>query len=179
MELPFGKRVTLGNYVILKYSKTLSKKDLKMLRKAQGIPDEIQKHLNRGSLPYIRISTVSGSWSIEWCIGMGMYHAIDEIPVAKDCDGNIVYYGNGYHNLYTLINNWFCYTTTVGDFEYQKATTKAMEEYIDRASNAAVQYATTEEDEAAADAIADAADHVAVLKNMSDEIRKEEANGKE
>jgi hypothetical protein len=153
MELPFGKRVTLGNYVILKYSKTLSKKDLKMLRKAQGIPDEIQKHLNRGSLPYILISTVSGSWSIEWCIGMGMYNAINEIPVAKDGDGNIVYYGNGYHNLYTLINNWFCYTTTVGDFEYQQATSKAMSEYLERAYKAKAEPTAEEvaESEKAAD----------------------------
>lgn len=179
MELPFGKRVSIGNYVVLKYTKSLGKKELKSLRSAANIPSEVKKYLRRDSLPFIKVSTVSGSWSIEWCMGMGMYNAIDEIPVAKDGDGNIVYYGNGYHNLYTLLNNWFCYTTTVGDFEYQKATTKAMEEYIDRASNAAVQDATTEEDEAAADAIADAADHVAILKNMSDEIRKEEANGKE
>lgn len=179
MELPFGKRVSIGNYVVLKYTKALGKKELKKLRSSGNIPSDVMKYLRRDSLPFIKVSTVSCSWSMEWCMGMGMYHAIDEVPVAKDCDGNIVYYGNGYHNLYTLINNWFCYTTTVGDFEYQKATTKAMEEYLDRASNAAVQDATTEEDEAAADAIADAADHVAILKNMSDEIRKEEANGKE
>ena len=44
-SLEFGKKVQVGNYYILKYSKSLSKAEVKRLRSAQNIPADIQKHL--------------------------------------------------------------------------------------------------------------------------------------
>lgn len=132
MELPFGKKVQCGNFYVYKHTRALSKKELKTLRKAQGIPPEIQKHLDRGLLPYITIGTVSDSWRIEFVCGMTMYNAINEIPVAIDSDRNYTYYGNGRLNLGNIINGWFAYTSTVGDEEYQATVIKAMQDYLNR-----------------------------------------------
>lgn len=135
-KLPFGKKVMCGDFYVQKHTRALGSKELKKMRKAQGIPEDIQKHLSRGVLPYITIGTVTDSWKIQFVIGMTTYEAIDEIPVAVDGDGNYTYYGNGRINLGNIINGWFAYTSTVGDPLYQAQTITAMQDYLDRMSHA-------------------------------------------
>ena len=115
MKLPFGKKVMLGSFYVLKHSRSLSAKEAKALRKAEGLPSEIIKALDRRSLPYIKVSSVSESWSVEFVAGMCMYDAIDEIDVAIDGEGIYTYYGEAYKTMGNIINGWMSYTSTVGD----------------------------------------------------------------
>lgn len=172
MHLPFGKRVPCGNFYVLKHTKALSKKELKVLRNAQGIPSDIQKHLERGVLPYITIGTVTDSWKIEFVGGMMMYNAIDEIPVAVDEDKNPTYYGTARINLGNIINGWFAYTSTVGDAEYQATVIKAMEDYLDRMSEKNKAPLTEEENKKVMDDIESDEKHKAVVLKMADEVKK-------
>lgn len=178
MKLPFGKRVMCGNFYVLKHTKALSKKELKLLRKAQGIPADVQKHLERGVLPYITIGTVTDSWKIEFVGGMMMYNAIDEIPVAVDEDKNPTYYGTARINLGNIINGWFAYTSTVGDAEYQATVIKAMQDYLDRASQKNKQPLSEEENKKAMEESEADEKHKAVILKMSNEIKKGEEDDK-
>lgn len=176
MQLPFGKRVTCGSYYVWKHTKALSAKELKALRKAQGIPKEIQKQLSRGAMPYITVGTITDSWRIEFCAGMTMYNAIDEIPVAVDAAGNVCYYGNGYQNLGNIINGWFAYTSTVGDEEYQEDVIKAMQDYLERMSEKNKAPLEKEENEKVLQDEEDSEKHKAVLVNMSNDILEGEGD---
>ena len=93
MKLPFGKKVMLGSFYVLKHSRSLSAKEAKALRNAEGLPPEIIKALDRRSLPYIKVSSVSESWSVEFVAGMCMYDAIDVFVVATAGAGIYTYYG--------------------------------------------------------------------------------------
>lgn len=177
MKLPFGKKVMLGGFYILKHAKALSGSELKKLRKATGIPEEIQKHLRRGSLPYITVSTLTDSWRMEFVVGMGVYEAIDEIPVAVDNEGIYTYYGNARTTLGNLVNGWFAYTSTVGDETYQGAVIKAMQDYLVRASEANKEPLSEEENEKVLNEAADKAKHQSMLHDISIEIKKEEDDG--
>lgn len=176
MELQFGKNVKVGNFVVQKFTKSLSKKELKAMRSAAGIPADVQEHLQRAKLPYIKVSTVSGSWSVEWVIGSMMYRAIEAVPVARDAEGNLLYYGNGYKNLYAIFNAMFTDTCTVGDFEYQKAKQELMEAYLERAT-AAAKDEPTAEDEAESEKDADEALRIEQNRAMIIEMGKEVKNG--
>ena len=74
MALPFGKTIKTRHFTVLKFSKSLSKKEVASLR--EDIPAEIKKHLQRGSLPFIKIANIAGTWGIEpisWkdtCLGV-------------------------------------------------------------------------------------------------------------
>ena len=67
MALPFGKTIKTRHFTVLKFSKSLSKKEVASLR--EDIPSEIKKHLQRGSLPFIKIAKISGTWGVEYSIG--------------------------------------------------------------------------------------------------------------
>ena len=81
MALPFGKTIKTRHFTVLKFSKSLSKKEVASLR--EDIPAEIKKNLQRGSLPFIKIANISGTWGVEYSIGTSMYAALDEcVPVS-------------------------------------------------------------------------------------------------
>lgn len=182
MILPAGRKVRIGNYEVLKYSRSLGKKELKKLREGvtDKLPASVMENLQRGVLPYIKISTISGSWSVEFVVGTMMYEAINEIPVAKDGEGNLTYYGNGYANLYHIINCMFCDTTIVGDVEYQKTKIKNMGEYLERAAKEKLAQEAektpeqqAEESDKAAQEVLDREEHAAKIIEMGEYLRKE------
>ncbi len=147
MELPFGKKVSCGNYYVLKHTRSLSGKELDRLRKAQGIPDGLRKYLTRGTLPVITVSTVTDSWRIEFSAGLNVFEAIDKLPVAVDGDGHYTYYGESRNVLGNIINGWFAYTSTSGDDRYMADVIKAMQDYLARASEAGGEPLSEEESE--------------------------------
>ena len=175
--MDFGKKTKCGNFYILKYSKSLSKAELKKLRDASGIPADVQKHLQRGSLPYIKVATVSDSWAVEFVYGTTMFNAIDELPTT----GNEVT-GIPGKNAEALFVTMYADTSTIGDEEYRKAKVKIMEEYLDRASKAANEAADAgkseeelqKESEEAVQEIIDEEKHAQTILEMGEEIKKEE-----
>lgn len=179
MQLPFGKRVMISGFYVYKHARVLSKKEMKALRSASYIPDAAAKHLGRASLPVITIGTVTDSWKIEFCVGMNMYEAIDEIPVAMDGEGKYTYYGSGYQILGNLINGWFAYTSTVGDAEYQADVIKAMQRYIERASKKNSEPLDKQEAEKVLDKCEASERGASALRKMKTEAEKEDTNGKD
>lgn len=133
--MEFGKKVYCGNFIIEKKSRSLGKKELKALRDLNGIKPDVQKHLTRGSLPYMHIENVGGGWAVSIGMGMSMFEALDELSVARDEKGDWRVPGAEGKNAEAVLTGMFIDTTVVGDAEYQTAKMKAMCEYIDRKSN--------------------------------------------
>jgi hypothetical protein len=175
--MDFGKKTKCGNFYILKYSKSLSKAELKKLRDASGIPADVQKHLQRGTLPYIKVATVSDSWAVEFVYGTTMFNAVDELPVA-----NNEVTGIPGKNAEALFVTMYADTSTIGDEEYRKAKVKIMEEYLDRASKAANEAADAgkseeelqKESEEAVQEVIDKEKQARTILEMGEEIKKEE-----
>lgn len=182
MELEFGKKVKVGNFNILKYSRSLSKSEMKRLRSAAQIPEEVQKHLERSSLPYIKVSTLSDSWSVEFVCGTTMYNALDSLTIVMDGDGNRQLYGVEAKNTEAIFVAMFADTTTLGDFDYQVAKQKLLSEYLERASKAANEKADegkseeeiAKESEDAVQDIIDRDNHAEMILDMAEQVKKEE-----
>lgn len=116
--LDYGKKIQVGNFEVLKFTRSLSSKELKRLRNNEGIPKEIQKRLQRGGVPFIKVTTISGSWGIEFSDGTAVFRYIDE---ADDLDS--------LRNIFTM---FFADTTTFGDREYWEDKGNALHAYMDR-----------------------------------------------
>ena len=84
--IPFGKKIRVGNYELVKVSKSLNKEMQRQLRDAMGVPDEYRKHLSRGTLPCIIMSDISGSVSVSWMPNMIVFAFIED---CFDDGGNI------------------------------------------------------------------------------------------
>ena len=131
--IPFGKKIKVMNFFVLKYTKALSSGELKRMRNAQGIPAEAQKHLQRGGLPYIKVMTLSENWSVEFVCCTAMYELIERFCVFEDSEhGELVLTEEalaGLHNLFVLM---YSDTAIVGDTEYFEAKGKALNEFMAR-----------------------------------------------
>lgn len=182
MKVEFGVKVHVGNFYFLKYSKSLSKKDLAVLRKALNVPEDIKKHLQRGSLPYIKVSTVTGSWSVEFVVGTTMFDALDGLKVVVDDRGVRQLYGVEGKNTEAIFVAMLADTTTVGDYEYQVAKQKLLSEYLDRAGkkqNEKEDAGKSEEElraesDAAAQEVLDNETHARTIVDMGEYLKQEE-----
>ena len=178
MKIEFGVPVHVGNYVIKKYNRTLGRKELAELRRISGIPENVAKSLERGRLPFIKVSTASGSWGVEFVIGPFMYEALDNLNVVFDDEGRRQLCGVEAKNAEAMFVGMLADTTTVGDFEYQVAKQKLLSEYLDRASkarNAKADEGKTEEQKAkeseeAAQEVLEASEHKAMVLDMAGRI---------
>ena len=178
MALPFGKTIKTRHFTVLKFSKSLSKKEVASLRK--DIPAEIKKHLQRGSLPFIKIVNIAGTWGVEYSIGTSMYAALDEcVPVdvgdhyefSKD-DGNIIE---------AFAQLMYADTSLPGDAEYTSGKLKLRDEYIAREAarrNAAADRGKSDEQlskesDDAVHEVVDRGKHADTLLDMAEQIKKE------
>ena len=169
MKIEFGVPVHVGNYVIKKYNRSLGRKELAELRRISGIPADVAKSLERGRLPYIKVSTASGSWGVEFVIGTSMYEALDNLNVVFDDEGRRQLCGVEARNAEAMFVGMLADTTTVGDFEYQVAKQKLLHEYLDRASkarNAKADEGKTEEQKAKMNAFKDADPKSQVIEDV-------------
>lgn len=188
MRLEFGRPVAVGNYTVTKINRTLSGRQVKALRMQSNVPEEAAKWLERAKLPYIKVSTSSGSWSVEFVIGTTMYNAIDSVNVVMDADGNRTVIGTEGRNMEAMFVAMLADTTTVGDFEYQVAKQKLLQEYLDRASKARnakedegkSEEQIAKENEEASQEILDASEQKAMVLDMAGRIvnKEEEYDGK-
>ena len=128
--LELGKIYHAGNFIIKKFTRTLTGKQMRQLRDSMNIPKDIQKELQREGLQFIKASTISGSWSIEWVYGMSFFRAIDEMPVNENGE----FYGTALDNLTMILTCMFADTSVVGDMEYMAKKQELMHEYFKRAA---------------------------------------------
>ena len=178
MALPFGKTINTRHFTVLKFSKSLSKKEVASLRK--DIPAGIKKHLQRGALAFIKIADIAGTWGVEFSVVTSMYAALDECvhvavgdhyELSKD-DENFI--EASAHLMYVD-------TSLPGDAEYTAGKLKLRDEYLARESarrNAAADKGKTveqlrkESDEAVQEVI-DRDKHADTILEMAEQIKKE------
>lgn len=122
-EMDFGKKYRAGNFEYFKIVRSLSRKELKSLRDAAGIPADVQKHLNRGGLPYMIVQTVGGGWSVSFVCACSMYRFI-EFEAMNGDDGT-----NALVNLFTMM---YSDTTILGDDQYHKDKAAALKAFMER-----------------------------------------------
>lgn len=178
MALPFGKTIKTRHFTVLKFSKSLSKKEVASLR--EDIPAEIKKHLQRGSLPFIKISDIAGTWGVEFSVGTSMYAALDECVYAFV--GDHYEFSKTEENIIEAFAQlMYADTSLPGDAEYTAGKLKLRDEYIAREAarrNAAADEGKTEEqlrkesDEAVQEVI-DRDKHVETILEMAEQIKKE------
>lgn len=165
--LEFGKIYHAGNFIIKKFTRTLTSTQMQELRDKMNIPREVQKKLQRNGLPFIKASTVSGSWSIEWVFGMSLFYAINEMPVNENGE----FYGTALDNLTMILTCMFSDTSVVGDMEYMAKKQELMHEYFKRATKKGE---LTEEEikecEEAADEVLRNEQHKETLLKMGKEV---------
>ena len=172
--LKLDKIYHAGNFIIKKFTRTLTGEQIRQLRDEMNIPKDIQKKLSREGLPFIKASTVSGSWSVEWAFGMSFFKAIDEMPVNQDGE----FYGVALDNLTMILTCMFADTSVVGDMEYMAEKQKLMHKYFDRmAKKGEPTEEEIKESEKAADEVLKNEEHKATLINMAKEVENDGQNG--
>lgn len=168
--LELGKIYHAGNFIIKKFTRTLTKKQMRQLYNEMNIPKDIQKELQREGLQFIKASTISGSWSVEWAFGMSFFRAIDEMPVNENGE----FYGTALDNLTMMLTCMFADTSVVGDMEYMAEKQKLMHKYFDRmAKKGEPTEEEIKESEEAADEVLKNEEHKATLINMAKEAEND------
>lgn len=185
MELIFGKKVKCGNFYIIKKSASLTKKEVASIRRGMKIPVDALRHLQRGSIPYIKVSTMSESWSVTLMVGMNMYSFLDTMEVSVDKEGNYSVDEKERGVIENIIVHMYTDTTIVGDIEYYMAKLKLINAFINRESQrraAADKEGKSEEQlrkesEEAVQEVIDRDGHASTLLDMAEQIAKEEEGG--
>lgn len=168
MTMPFGKKLKCGNFLVLKYTKTLSKADMKTLRNVAGIPADIQKHLQRGGLPFIKVETLSGIWGVEFCCNTQMFMVIDRLlPLAIDAAHEEREVDTTVADFAHLFAMMMTDTMVIGDDEYQKAKALAMKGLLERQKPAEV---SEEEEGKTLESLKTEEEAKAVIKDLTDEV---------
>jgi len=168
-RMPFGKKVKCGNFLVLKRIKALSRADLKSLRNTIGIPKDMQKHLQRGGLPYIKVEALSGIWSVEYCCNTEMFRAIDTLlPIAieaanrgEDTETTVADFAHLFAMMMTD-------TMVIGDKEFQEGKALAMKGLLER------QKPKEGDDKEILEEMQKDEEHKAVIVDMVNELKKEE-----
>lgn len=165
--LEFGKIYRAGNFTIKKFTRTLTSKQVRQLRDENNLPREVQRELRRVGLPFIKASTVSGSWSVEWVFGMSFFKAIDEMPVNENGE----FYGTALDNLTMILTCMFADTSVVGDMEYMAKKQELMHKYFKRAAKTGEPTEEEEKEfEEAADEVLRNEQHKETLLKMGKEV---------
>lgn len=165
--LELGKIYHAGNFIIKKFTRTMTKKQMRQLRDSMNIPKDIQKELQREGLQFIKASTISGSWSVEWVSEMSFFKAIDEMSVNENGE----FYGVGLDNLTMILTCMFADTSVVGDMEYMAKKQELMHEYFKRAAKTGEPTEEEEKEfEEAADEVLRNEQHKETLLKMGKEV---------
>ncbi len=132
--MEFGKKIFVGNFVLMKKTRALSKREMKALRDLEKIPEDKRKILSRGTVPYIRVSDVGGGWSLEVSLEHTMFDALDALTIVRAGLGRLTVPGIEGKNAEAVLTGMFVDTTIVGDMEYQKEKIRVMSAYLERAT---------------------------------------------
>ncbi len=134
LVLPFGRKIQVGNYTVLKYTKTLTKQQMKSIREDKDIHPEVKRQLTRNGLPYIKVEAISQIWSVEFCCNTGVYLHIDRVlPLAllADQEKREPEY-ESIADFAHLFSMWMTDTTVQGDSTYYADKGKALKGLIER-----------------------------------------------
>ena len=179
LVLPFGKKVQVGNYTVLKYTKTLSGRELKKLRESKDIAPEIRKQLSRSGLPFIKVEAVSGIWAVEFCCNTAVYMFIDRgLPLAILADaGKREPKYEGIADYAHLFGMWMTDTCVQGDSIYYADKGKALQALIERQKATAEKKETAEEkaaDDKVLEELKKDEEAKATIISMANDIQKKE-----
>ena len=170
-RLPFGKKVKCGNFLVLKRTKALGKGELKRMRNGIGIPLDVQKQLQRGGLPYIKVEALSGIWSVEYCCNTQMYMTIDlllpKAIAAEEKGDDVKTTLVDFEHLFAMM---MTDTMVLGDAEYQQDKAKAMKSLLER------QKAPDGDDATILDEMRRDEEQKATIVDMVNELKKEDGD---
>lgn len=134
--MDFGKSYRIGNFEVVKLSRSLSKSELRRLRDEAKVPEELRKHLTRGSLPYVKVRAISGIWAIEWSAGTAMFNLFDGCLGSA---GRTERTGNAgsdetdvLEGLKGLVSRMCSLCSIVGDRQMNADLTKALSDFLGR-----------------------------------------------
>lgn len=178
--IPFGKKIKAGNFYIVKTSRSLSKKDIQVLRKQSGIPLAMQKDLSRSKLTYIKVSTITENWAVEYAPGLSMFSALDNLtPEMKD--GGLTLTGAELANVSAMFALAYADTSIAGDADYVQAKTIALNDLMGRMMGKENEADTDKNDEQlqkesddAAQEVLDKVEYAESLKLVGENLKKEE-----
>ena len=134
LVLPSGRKIQVGNYTVLKYTKTLTKQQLKSIREDKDIHPEVRRQLTRAGLPYIKVEAISMIWSVEFCCNTGVFMHIDRVlPLALLAaqEGREPEY-ESIADFAHLFGMWMTDTCAQGDSIYYADKGKALQAYLER-----------------------------------------------
>lgn len=172
--MEFGKKIFVGNFVLMKKTRALSKREMKALRDLEKIPEDKRKILSRGTVPYIRVRDVGGGWSLEVSLEHTMFDALDALTIVRAGLGRLTVPGIEGKNAEAILTGMFVDTTIVGDMEYQKEKIRVMSAYLDRATKERLEREAAERAEKEPDKIKEEAEKI---KKEAAEASKEAAEG--
>ena len=164
-KMEFGKKYGVGNFVVFKINKALRKSEVAMLRNQMGIPEDMRKHLQRASLPYIKVEAISGVWAVEFCCNTSMFHMIDEM-LGENTEEYVT-------TLHHIFNMWFMDTTVPGDKEYQEAKALALKGFMERCKAKEV---SDEEDKKILDDLQASEEHKTTIVEMGNKLKEEDGH---
>lgn len=132
--LPFGKEVRIGNYKVLKFTKALSKSQLKGLRADENVPDKIKKQFSRAGIPYIKVEAISGIFSLTFCFNTQVFRWLDYcIPVALEAhEKGETLAQNSLADILHVFGMWMTDVCTTGDQKYYEDKANALKALIER-----------------------------------------------
>lgn len=159
--MQYGMKYRVGNYMVLKYNKALRKSEVAELRSQMFIPPYVQKHLQRATLPVIKVFAMSGIWSIEFGCNTAVYKMLDE---------HIAIGGNRIETMFAhLFNMWFMDTTIPGDEEYKTDKAAAFKAFMERRKSDEI---SEEEDDKVLEEMKKGEENKAKIVEMSEAVAK-------
>lgn len=173
LVLPFGKKVQVGNFTVLKFTKTLTKNQLKQLRDDKGIHPDVQKQLSRAGLPFIKVEAISQIWAVEFCCNTGVYMFIDRVlplAIVAEQEGRAPEF-ESIADFAHLFGMWMTDTCVQGDSIYYADKGNALKALIERQKAS-----MSENDDKALKEVQEAENAKASIVEMANKLNEEYEN---
>jgi hypothetical protein len=172
--LPFGKEIKIGNWKVLKFTRALSKSQLKGLRAAKELPDEVRKFARTG-IPYIKVEAISGVFSLTFAFNTQVFRWLDYcIPAALEVqEGGEIPDQNSIADILHVFGMWMADVCTAGDQKYYEDKANALKGLVERQKSIAGAVETAEEkaeDDKILEEVKEEEEQKAVLMDMAKEV---------
>lgn len=168
-SLPFGKEIKIGNYKVLKFTKSLSRDQLKALRKTAG--NGGVKGLSRAGIPYIKVEAISGIFALTFCFNTQVFRWLDYcIPVALEAqEKGETLAQNSVADILHVFGMWMTDVCTTGDQKYYEDKANSLKALIDRQRPAGVKSEAN-----ASETVAESAEEKAVDDKVLEDVKADE-----